>query len=57
MPDPRANQLKAVTESDSLKSPSDHDAVLELKVRIGKSVLGQDHLQDRLNELERLTPP
>lgn len=42
------NQLKAVTEPESSKSSPARDAVLELKSRIGKSVLGQDHLVESM---------
>ncbi|MDI3560115.1 MoxR family ATPase [Bradyrhizobium sp. Arg816] len=42
------NQLKAVTEPKSSKSSPARDAVLELKSRIGKSVLGQDHLVESM---------
>ncbi|MGM4870562.1 AAA family ATPase [Bradyrhizobium sp. 956_D2_N1_5] len=42
------NQLKAVTEPESSKSSPARDAVLELKSRIGKSVLGQDHLVESI---------
>ena len=42
------NQLRAVTEPKSSKSSPARDAVLELKSRIGKSVLGQDHLVESM---------
>ncbi|WLB58685.1 AAA family ATPase [Bradyrhizobium sp. 521_C7_N1_3] len=42
------NQLKSVTEPKSSKSSPARDAVLELKSRIGKSVLGQDHLVESM---------
>ncbi|WP_249143901.1 MoxR family ATPase [Bradyrhizobium lablabi] len=48
MSDPRPSQLKAATEQESPKSSSAREAVQDLKARIGKSVLGQDHLVESM---------
>ncbi|MDH6689622.1 MoxR-like ATPase [Bradyrhizobium elkanii] len=48
MPDLRSSQLKAATEQEGAKSSAARDAVLDLKARIGKSVLGQDHLVESM---------
>jgi MoxR-like ATPase len=42
------NQLSAVTEPLRSKTFPARDAVLELKSRIGKSVLGRDHLVESM---------
>lgn len=42
------NQMRAVTDPKPSKSSPARDAVLELKSRIGKSVLGQDHLVESM---------
>ncbi|HEV2156223.1 MoxR family ATPase [Bradyrhizobium sp.] len=42
------NQLRTVPEQERSKSSPAHDTVLELKSRIGKSVLGQDHLVESM---------
>jgi MoxR-like ATPase len=48
MPDLRPSELRAVTEPESAKRSSARDALSELKTRIGKSVLGQDHLVESM---------
>ncbi|MGX1424296.1 MoxR-like ATPase [Bradyrhizobium elkanii] len=48
MPDLRSSQLKAATEQEGAKSSAARDAVLDLKARIGKSVLGQEHLVESM---------
>jgi MoxR-like ATPase len=44
MSDPQTGKLRAVTAPENARSSAARDAVLELKARVGKSVLGQDHL-------------
>ncbi|MCP3395120.1 AAA family ATPase [Bradyrhizobium sp. CCGB12] len=48
MPDPQINRPQTVTEPASPKHSSARYAVLDLKSRIGKSVLGQDHLVESM---------
>ncbi|MCS3447124.1 MULTISPECIES: AAA family ATPase [Bradyrhizobium] len=40
--------MKAATEQEGAKSSAARDAVLDLKARIGKSVLGQEHLVESM---------
>jgi MoxR-like ATPase len=44
----RTDKISAPTVPDSLKGSSAREAVLDLKNRIGKSVLGQDHLVESM---------
>lgn len=48
MPDLKMNRPQTVTEPGSTTKSAARDAVLELKSRIGKAVLGQDHLVESM---------
>src|SRR5262249_52187425 len=48
MSDLRTNDVEATTPPKSRKGSSAREAMLDLKARIGKSVLGQDHLVESM---------
>jgi MoxR-like ATPase len=48
MSDLRSSQLKAATEQGGQEKSAAREAVLDLKARIGRSVLGQDHLVESM---------
>jgi MoxR-like ATPase len=48
MSDLRTSKVSTATTPESAKGSSAREAVLDLKARIGKSVLGQDHLVDSM---------
>jgi MoxR-like ATPase len=48
MSDPRTSKVQAPASPEGSKISAARDAVLDLKARIGKSVLGQDHLVESM---------